>query len=208
MVDRRVKVFVVAGDPVSAAGISSQLCSRPEVDVLENGDHRSAEVAVVLCEEIDARSLTTVRGLHGAAIKVVMIAARIDDMALLAAVESGVNAILRRSDAPPEKIAGAVVAASQGGGSVPADLLGRLLDQVRQVQREVLRPRGLSLSGFTDREVEVLRLLAEGNDTAQIARQLSYSERTVKNVIHSVTSRHRLRNRSHAVAFAVRQGLV
>ncbi len=45
-------------------------------------------------------------------------------------------------------------------------------------------------------------------DTAEIARTLSYSERTVKNVLHDVTTRRQLRNRSHAVAYALRQGLI
>jgi len=54
----------------------------------------------------------------------------------------------------------------------------------------------------------VLRLVAEGWDTAQIATKLSYSERTVKNVLHDVTTRLQLRNRSHAVAYAMREGLI
>ena len=53
-----------------------------------------------------------------------------------------------------------------------------------------------------------LRLLAEGYDTAAIADTLAYSERTIKNVIHDVTSRLHLRNRSHAVAFAMRTGVI
>jgi DNA-binding CsgD family transcriptional regulator len=54
----------------------------------------------------------------------------------------------------------------------------------------------------------VLRLVADGLDTSEIAERLSYSERTIKNIIHDVTTRFHLRNRSHAVAFAVRQGLI
>jgi DNA-binding NarL/FixJ family response regulator len=45
-------------------------------------------------------------------------------------------------------------------------------------------------------------------DTAEIARALSYSERTVKNIVHAVTTRLQLRNRSHAVAYVVREGLI
>lgn len=207
--DRRVKVFVSADDPISAAGISSQLRTRAEVEVVGDDEHGQADVAVVVCDEVDGRSVRMIRALQRSGVtRVVMVVSKIDDGGLLTAVESGANAILRRCDAMPEKVVGAVLAAAGGDGSVPPDLLGRLLDQMRQVQRDVLGPRGLSLSGFSDREVEVLRLLAEGNDTAEIAQELSYSERTVKNVIHDVTSRHRLKNRSHAVAFAVRQGLV
>jgi DNA-binding CsgD family transcriptional regulator len=54
----------------------------------------------------------------------------------------------------------------------------------------------------------VLRLVADGYDTAEIARKLAYSERTVKNVLHNITARLHLRNRPHAVAYALRQGFI
>ena len=56
-------------------------------------------------------------------------------------------------------------------------------------------------SPLTERETEVFRMVADGMDTADIARELSYSERTVKNIVHAVTTRLQLRNRSHAVAY-------
>jgi len=71
-----------------------------------------------------------------------------------------------------------------------------------------LAPRGLSFAVLADREVEVLRLVAEGLDTAEIASRLSYSQRTIKTVLHDVTTRLQLRNRSHAVAYALREGLI
>ncbi len=64
------------------------------------------------------------------------------------------------------------------------------------------------VEGFTERERTVLRLVSEGFDTAEIAAELAYSERTVKNAIHAVTERHNLRNRSHAVAYALRVGAI
>jgi len=82
------------------------------------------------------------------------------------------------------------------------------MTQVGQLQRQVLAPRGLTFSGLTERELAVLRLLADGHDTAEVGRQLFYSERTVKNIVHDVTSRLELRNRTHAVAYALRQGLI
>ena len=100
-----------------------------------------------------------------------------------------------------------IQAAAAGNGAVPPDLLGRLLAQVGALQRKVLGPRGLPFAGLADREVEVLRLVADGLDTAEIAAKLSYSPRTIKNVLHDVTSRLHLRNRSHAVAYALRNGL-
>jgi len=101
-----------------------------------------------------------------------------------------------------------VVHAAAGAGALPPDLLGRLLKQVGYLQRQILEPRGFRVSGLTDREIQVLRLVADGHNTAEIARQLAYSERTIKNVIQDVITRFQLRNRSHAVAYAVRQGFI
>ena len=68
--------------------------------------------------------------------------------------------------------------------------------------------RGLLPGGLTVREVEVLRLLAQGEDTAHIAKSLSYSERTIKKVLQDVMSRLELRNRAHAVSYAMRVGAI
>lgn len=54
----------------------------------------------------------------------------------------------------------------------------------------------------------MLKLLADGFDTTEVATRLCYSERTVKNVVQDITRRHNLRNRTHAVTYALRQGLI
>jgi DNA-binding NarL/FixJ family response regulator len=105
-------------------------------------------------------------------------------------------------------VARTIVKVASGEGEVPPDLLGRLLEQVGRLQRQVLAPRGLTFTGLTPRETEVLRLVADGHDTAEIAMAMCYSERTVKNVLHDLTTRLQLRNRTHAVAYAVREGLI
>jgi DNA-binding NarL/FixJ family response regulator len=139
---------------------------------------------------------------------VVVVASRLDDGSLLAAVEAGVSGLVRRCDAVTDRLVTAIRAAAAGDGTLPPDLLGRLLDQVGRLQRQVLAPRGLRVNGLGERDVAVLRLVADGFDTRDIAVKLSYSERTVKNVIHDITNRLNLRNRSHAVAHAIRHGLI
>lgn len=205
----RVPVFVYANDPISQAGIASGLRNRPEVQVIEDGDVDRAAVAIVVTDEIDAEVVRLLRAIQrNGCPRVVLVVSRVDDAGPLTAVGAGASALLRRSEATPEQLARAVQAAAAGDGTVPPDLLGRLLDQVSRLHDQVLAPRGLTFSGLSEREVDVLRLVADGCDTGEIARTLCYSERTVKNVIHDVTSRLRLRNRSHAVAYAVRQGLI
>jgi DNA-binding NarL/FixJ family response regulator len=204
----RILVAVHARDPISQAGIASQLRARPEVALAENGD-AAATVAIVVADEVDEPTIQTLRAVQrGGCRRVLLVATRLDEGALLSAVEAGACGMLRRAEATPERLVGAIRTAAAGDGTVPPDLLGRLLDQVGRLQRQVLAPRGLTFVGLTDRETKVLRLVADGFDTAEIATNLAYSERTVKNVIHDVTARLQLRNRSHAVAYALRAGLI
>jgi DNA-binding NarL/FixJ family response regulator len=205
----RVNVFLYASDPISQTGIAGQLRARPEVLLLEDGDVDRAEVALVVVDEIDDEAIRVVRAIQrNGCPRVVMVVTRLDDRALLTAIEARACGFLRRADSQPENLVRALLSAADGNGSVPPDLLGRLLDQVSMIQTDVLGPRGLSFSRLTHREIDVLKLLADGFDTAEVARQLAYSERTVKNVLQDVTRRHNLRNRTHAVAYALRQGFI
>jgi DNA-binding NarL/FixJ family response regulator len=61
---------------------------------------------------------------------------------------------------------------------------------------------------LSPRERDVLRLLADGLDTREIAVDLCYSERTVKNVVHDVLMKMHCRTRAHAVALATREGVI
>jgi DNA-binding NarL/FixJ family response regulator len=199
--------MICSADPVSHAGISSQLRGG---GVIETNDLDASDaVALVVVDQVDAECVSTMRSLRGrGAQHVLLLVSRIDEKGVLAAVEAGATSILRRSEATPSNLLAAIRAASAGEGALPPDLLGRLLSQVGRLQRQVLHPRGLTFTGLTDREVSVLRLLADGLDTIEVGERLYYSERTVKNIIHDVTSRLQLRNRTHAVAYAIREGLI
>jgi DNA-binding NarL/FixJ family response regulator len=203
----RVAVFVHAADPISQAGIASQLRGRPELWVVDDVD--IAAVAVIVADDVDDDALRTIRAVQrNGCPRVVLVVTRLDDTGLLAAAEAGACGMLRRAEAGPERLAAACQSAAAGDGTLPPDLLGRLLDGVGRLQRQVLTPRGLTFSGLTDREVSVLKLVADGYDTNEIASTLAYSERTIKNTIHDVTTRLNLRNRTHAVAYALREGLI
>lgn len=205
----RYAVLVCGDDPITEAGVATQLRGRPEVYLVESSRADDAAVVVVVVERLDERAECQLRNLRRSGHRrIVVVCAHIDDDSLLRAVELGASGLLRRVEATPERLAMSAVAAARGEGQMAPDLLGRLLEQMSRLQQNVLAPKGIGANGFTTREVDVLRLLAEGFDTSDIAEQLAYSERTIKNVIHDVTSRLHLRNRSHAVAFAMRTGVI
>ncbi len=207
-VRERIEVFVTACDPVSRDGIASQLRGHGVALVDERNLHQSV-VALVVVDEVDEEAARQIKSLkHRGLERVVVIATRVEDGGLLAAVEAGATGFLRRSQSTAPNLLETIRTAANGDGALPPDLLGRLLGQVGRLQRQVLNPRGIGFAGLTEREVKVLKLLAEGLGTADVGRQLFLSERTVKNIVHDVTSRLNLRNRTHAVAYALKQGLI
>lgn len=206
---QRISVYVYANDPILQAGVGSQLRASPEVAVVDQSELDEADVAVVVTDLVDETVLRILRAIQrGSAPRTVLIAAALDESTVIAAAEAGVSGLLRRGEVTAERLLEVVGKVAAGEAAVPSDLLARLLNQVGRLQRQVLSPRGLRFSGLSEREIEVLRLLADGLDTGEIARKLSYSERTIKAVLHDVTARFQLRSRAHAVAYAVREGLI
>ena len=202
-----IATYVHGRDPISQAGVISQLRMRPEIRIVDSADQ--AAVAVIIADQVDETTTRELRAMRkDGRPRLMLVATTVDDAALVAAAEAGVGGLLRRSDASADLLIRTIVRVASGEGEVPPDLLGRLLEQVGRLQRQVLAPRGLTFTGLTPRETQVLRLVADGHDTSEIALQLCYSERTVKNVLHDLTTRLQLRNRSHAVAYALREGLI
>jgi DNA-binding NarL/FixJ family response regulator len=205
----RTATYVASGDPISRVGLGAQLRSQPGLSVVE--DPRHADVGIVVVDEVDDAASRQIGSLlEEGCRQVVVVSSALDDLGVRRAVEAGACAVIRRKEASRERLAAILIAAQEGHGALPPDLLASLLSQQTGAlkQRSLFQPRGLLVNGFTEREIEVLRLVAEGYDTAEVADQLAYSERTVKNVLHDVTSRFNLRNRCHAVAYAVRAGVI
>ncbi|WP_433260211.1 response regulator transcription factor [Actinosynnema sp. CS-041913] len=190
------------------AGLASYLGTRPEITLVGAHQRTEADVAVVavgrLTEEVTAglRQMAT-----QARIPVVLVLDEIAEADVLTAVECRVVAILPRGGATGDRVLHSVLAAASGGGVMPPGLVAELLDHVRRLQRQLVAPAS-ERGKLTSREVEVLRLMADGLDTAEIATTLCYSERTIKNVFYGITSRLNLRNRPHAVAYALRKGVI
>ncbi|ADJ42800.1 two-component system response regulator [Amycolatopsis mediterranei S699] len=202
----RTPVVVRATDPILHDGVCTALRSRDDVRVV---DDATAQVALLVADRLDEPMTRLLAGLHHQGFtRIVLIAGEVDDNEILNAVEHGVCAVARRADAGPEVLVRLIKAAAAGEGALPPELLGRLLNRVSRLQRQVLEPRGLRLGGMSDRETEVLKLVAAGHSTQEIADELCYSQRTVKSILHDVTNRFQLRNRSHAVAYALREGLI
>jgi DNA-binding NarL/FixJ family response regulator len=204
----RVTLAVYAADPVLRVGVVQQLRQRPEIDLLDDADVEQAQASLVVVDHVDDDVAALLQRLRHTGSPTGLVVGTLGSGALQRVIECGVSAVLRRAEADQERLLHLVLAIANGEGVLPGDLLGKLLSHVGSLQRSALDPRGLSLSTLTTREADMLRLVSEGLDTAEIARKTAYSERTVKNVLHEITTRLQLRNRAHAVGYALRNGLI
>jgi two-component system, NarL family, response regulator YdfI len=119
------------------------------------------------------------------------------------AVRSGVRAILPR-DAKPEEICAAIQASLAGLVVIPPDALDSLLRTGDEKQSEV----DPSDQILTPREIEVLRMVAEGMGNKEIALKLGISDHTVKFHISSIFAKLDASNRAEVVTIGIRRGLI
>ncbi|HEX6342293.1 response regulator transcription factor [Umezawaea sp.] len=204
----RVRVVVQTADHLSMAGLTSYLGGRAEIEVLDWDQRATANVVVVAVDRISPEVLTGLRRVAtdiGA--PVVLVLDEVGERDVLAAVEHRVVAILPRTAATGAGVLRSVLAAASGGGVMPPSLVAELLKHVERLQRALVSP-DTSVPKLTPREADVLRLMADGLGTAEIADRLCYAERTIKNVFYGLTTRLNLRNRPHAVAYALRKGMI
>ncbi|MEY9949913.1 LuxR C-terminal-related transcriptional regulator [Kitasatospora sp. GAS1066B] len=205
----RVPVALYAEDIILQTGVVHQLRQRPEVELLSDGEAGRAQVSLMVVDTLNEAVTERLRRLRlSTSSRTGLVVGHFEAGGLQTIIECGVTAVLRRSEADQDRLVHLITALANGEGVMPGDLLGTLLDRVGSLQRSMLDPRGLSLSTLTTREAEMLRLVADGLDTAEIAAQTAYSERTVKNVLHEIITRLGLRNRAHAVGYAMRHGLI
>ncbi|MEV6908434.1 response regulator transcription factor [Amycolatopsis sp. NPDC051071] len=203
-----VRVSVRALDPVTKAGMVTCL-EEQAMKVVDGRPPDNPDVVVVVFERLSADAVSMLREAAADLGKpIVVVTDRLQVSELAVAVECRVVAILPRAAVTDIRLSETVRIAAAGGANLPSNLLGKLIEHTERLCREELGPGGLPRAGLSPREVEVLRMMAEGLDTREIATELSYSERTVKNIVYAITDRLGLRNRSHAVAYAMRAGVI
>ncbi len=198
----RVRVAVGASSPLAALGLSNFLESRTDIAVLPNARTAEADVLVLGADSLDGGLAAKLRALTGkSSVCTVLVTSRLTESDLPAAAECRVVEVL-----PPTTTSDRLVAAVLAAAVPPrtsAEVIQALRGQLSRLSAGATPDPGLQ-----PREIDVLRLVAEGLETTEIARRLCYSERTVKNVLYMLRRRLGLNNRPHTVAYALRAGLI
>lgn len=135
--------------------------------------------------------------------QVIVLTSFLTDEHLFPAIRAGALSYLLK-DAGAEEIAAAVRKAARGEAVLHPRIAARLAQEVRGGRRQLINP----FTQLSDRELDVLRLIAEGLSNAQIAKRLVIGEGTVKSHVTNILGKLHLVDRTQAAIFAWREGVV
>ncbi len=212
-----VRVLVVDDQELFRRGLTMLLAVEDDIEVVgEASDGASAvELATVTVPDV---ILMDVRMPKGSGIeacvaikevapsaKIIMLTVSDEEGDLYDAVKSGASGYLLK-DSSIDEVAQAIRVVADGQSLISPSMAVKLIDEFKQMSRadreQVPTPR------LTERELEVLRKVAEGLNNREIAKQLYISENTVKNHVRNILEKLQLHSRMEAVMYAVREKLL
>jgi DNA-binding NarL/FixJ family response regulator len=212
-----VRVLVADDQRVVREGLATIVASLPNMTVVglaANGDEAVALVGehrpdVVLMDlrmpGTDGVEATAAIRARYPAVQVVILTTFADDESIVGALSAGATGYLTK-DATREDIWRALEAAAAGQAVLDPAVQAALLEAARGGRPRPATPKVLP-DGLTDREGEVLSLIAQGRSNAEIAQQLFVAEATVKTHINRIFAKTRSRDRAQAAAYAYQHGL-
>jgi DNA-binding NarL/FixJ family response regulator len=137
--------------------------------------------------------------------KIIMLTVSDEEADLYEAVKSGASGYLLK-DSSIEEVAQAIRVVADGQSLISPSMAIKLIDEFKQMSRPE-RETGPALR-LTERELDVLRLVAQGHSNKEIAARLFISENTVKNHVRNMLEKLQLHSRMEAVMYAVRENLL
>ncbi len=140
--------------------------------------------------------------------QVIVLTSYHDDEHIFPAIRAGALSYLLK-DVAPADLLDAVRRAARGEAVLHPRVAARLMQELRaEERREPADPKPSAFADLTEREIEVLRLIAEGLSNAEIAARLVISERTVKSHVSNILSKLHLADRTQAAVYAWKKGLM
>jgi DNA-binding NarL/FixJ family response regulator len=138
--------------------------------------------------------------------RVVVLTISADDDDVMNAVVAGACGYLLKDSSIQDLVAG-IIAAAAGESLISPQIASKVLQRLRSQSSHVDAAETIRAE-LSDREIEVLKLIANGKDNAQIAGELFISPKTVKNHISNILMKLQIDNRIQAAVYAVRSGIV
>jgi DNA-binding NarL/FixJ family response regulator len=214
-----IRIILVDDQELVRAGFRMVLDAQPDMQVVgEAADgiaaidlarrlHADVMIMDARMPRLDGVDATRQIRLHGDLPRVLMLTTFDLDEYAFAALKAGASGFLLK-DVPPEELLFAIRAVHSGDSVVAPSTTRRLIDQFAALLPGGDQPAPAELAELTDREREVLTLVAQGLSNSEIARHLFVSEATVKTHVGRILAKLDLRDRVQAVVYAYEHGLV
>jgi DNA-binding NarL/FixJ family response regulator len=211
----RISILIVDDHSVVRQGVRAFLEVQPDLAIA--GEAESGEQAVQLAQElipdvvlmdlalpgIDGVEATRQIKRVSPRSQVIVLTSYYEDEHVFPALRAGAISYTLK-DLRPAELVEIVRKAAQGESVLHPRVASRLIQEVRQAKRTVPP----AFAELTERELEVLRMIAEGNANAVIAEQLVLSEKTVKGHVSNILSKLHMEDRTQAAVFAWQEGLM
>jgi len=215
-VSELITVFLVDDHKLVRQGVRAFLETLPDIEVV--GEAGSGEEAVSLLGEqvpdVVLMDLIMPGGMDGVEAtrqirrasphtQVIVLTSYHEDEHVFPALRAGALSYVLK-DIGPLELADAVRKASAGEAVLHPRVAARVIREIQGTRRDAPNP----FADLTDRELELLRLIADGLSNADIAARLVISEKTVKGHVSNILSKLHLADRTQAAVYAWREGLV
>jgi DNA-binding NarL/FixJ family response regulator len=210
-----VRIFIVFRDTIYASGLAATLSGAPGVESVDQAtsialaweDEALSEADVVLLDSDLGGAAAFIRDVTiQSSARILLCLHKATTGEVLDALGNGAGGALSRDLLTPDTLLAAVTALAAGIFALDAGVLRTLTGSVTpgRAGHKIAAVPG----NFTPREQTVLSLVASGLSNREIAERLSYSERTIKTVVHDVITKLGVKSRSQAVAMAVRERMI
>ncbi len=217
--DTPIRVALVDDQQLVRAGFALVINSQPDMEVVAEAadgaqalrmlDSFAADVVLmdVRMSGMDGLTATEQLTRSGSTAKVVILTTFDLDEYVMRAIKAGASGFLLK-DVPPEDMLAAIRTVHAGDGVIAPSSTKRLIEHLSQILPDEQKAPPAVLDTLTDREREVLLLMARGRNNTEIAADLYVAEATVKTHVGRVLSKLGARDRVQAVVIAYETGLV
>jgi DNA-binding NarL/FixJ family response regulator len=217
--DERLRVLIVDDHALFRRGLQMVLRQEEDIDVVgEAGDgHEAVDKAQELMPDVvlmDVRmpgqsgikATEQIKDLLPHA-KILMLTISDEEADLYDAIKAGASGYLLK-EISIDEVADAVRSVSSGQSRISPSMASKLLTEFAAMSKRADERQQLPAPRLTEREMEVLKLVAQGMNNRDIAKELFISENTVKNHIRNILEKLHLHSRMEAVVYAVREKLL
>ena len=214
-----IRVLVADDSPLFRRGIGVVLSTEELIEVVAEADN--GEEAIAMASEfapdvvlMDVR-MPKVNGIDAArairqsspSTKIVMLTVSDEDDDLYEAIKAGANSYLLK-EVSVEEVPEAIRAVMLGQSLISPSMASKLLIEYTSLARRSQERQQFAAPTLTNRELEVLKLVAKGHSNREIGEELYISENTVKNHVRNILEKLHLHSRMEAVIYAMREQLL